>query len=219
MATVLRFRPGQPVLVLDNAGACYRVELSALGADAATGVITQQSVAEGEPGVAITLFQALLKSQKWDYLLQKGTEVGVSAFVPLVCQRGVVRLDGASWSTKAPRWEAILQEAAEQSGRGRIPTLGQPLSWAEACRASQGLALLAHTGPAAQGLGKVLNAGTRPERVSIYVGPEGGFTEEEVATAQRHGIQAVSLGPRTLRAETAGLVAASAVLYALGELG
>lgn len=219
MATVLRFRPGQQLLALDNAGACYRVELRSLSANTATGVVTQQGAAEGEPRVEITLFQALLKGQKWDYLLQKGTEVGVSAFVPLLCQRGVARPDGASWSTRAPRWEAILQEAAEQSGRGRIPTLGPPLSWAEACAAAKGLSLLAHAAPSVQGLREELHAESMPERVSIYVGPEGGFTEEEVAIAQEHGIRAVSLGPRTLRAETAGLVAASAVLYALGELG
>lgn len=219
MARVLRLRAGHQVEALDNAGSWHLVELTEVSPMTALGTILRSGEVAGEPRVRLTLFQALLKGQKWEFLLQKGTELGISAVVPVVCQRCVSRYDGEAWASRAPRWRAILQEAAEQSGRGRIPELRPPAPWDAACQVHEGLGLLAYEGETTTSLREALAAAGPVSRVSLFVGPEGGFTGEEVDLARRCGVQPVSLGRRILRAETAGLAAVAAVFYALGELG
>ena len=144
MARVLRMQAGGTVLALDNQGACYRVELTVVTSTRAEGRITGRTVAtvaDGEPRVHITLCQGLVKAEKWELVLQKGTELGVSAFVPMQCQRSVVRLSASAWERRWPRWEQILQEAAEQAGRGRIPALSALSTAREAFRAPAPLRL------------------------------------------------------------------------------
>ena len=219
MATVLRLRQGHDVLVLDNTGLCYRVQLGNVTPASAFGEVQETGQADGEPQVRITLFQALLKGQKWEYLLQKGTEVGISDFVPTLCQRSVSRYDQASWESKLRRWQTILKEAAEQSGRGRLPVLHAPMTSVMACQSAEGLGVLAYEEERETSLREVLASSPTVSHLSLYVGPEGGFTQDEVALARQHGIRVVSLGRRILRAETAGVIASAAILYALGDLG
>lgn len=219
IATVLRLRPGDDVLVLDNTGICYRVQLGSISPSSAFGEVQETGQADGEPRVHIALFQALLKGQKWEYLLQKGTEVGISDFVPTLCQRSVTRYDQAGWESKFHRWQIILREAAEQSGRGMLPNLHTPVPWALACQSAEGLGVLAFEEEKEVGLREVLASTATVSHLRLYIGPEGGFTQDEVALARQHGIHVVSLGRRILRAETAGVVASAAILYALGDLG
>ena len=106
MASVLRMQAGGTVLALDNLGACYRVELTVVTSTRAEGRITGRTVAtvaDEEPRVHITLCQGLVKADKWELVLQKGTELGVSAFVPMQCQRSVVRLSASAWERRRPR--------------------------------------------------------------------------------------------------------------------
>lgn len=224
VARVLRLRPQDRVLLLDNQGWQYPVELVRVAPERVEGRVLGRAPAPPEPRVAITLYQGALKAARFEWVLQKGTEVGISAFVPVVCTRSVAR-EVADASAKASRWRRILQEAAEQAGRGRIPLLHPALPFAEAWDRVQGLALLPWEGEREAGLRGVLTEqlfpGLRGEYppVSLLVGPEGGFTPEEVDMARRRGAVLVSLGRRILRAETAGVVAAAAVLYHVGELG
>ena len=218
MAKVLRLRPGDQVMALDNTGACHQVELSAVASASAMGIICSTGPAEGEPAVRLTLYQALLKGQKLDYVLQKGTELGIAAFALLACQRSVPRPKVERWDAKSARWHAVLKEAAEQSGRGKIPELHSPVPLDAACRQAEGLALLAYEGETMVSLREALATPGAVYNVSLFIGPEGGFTDQEVAMARRSGITTVTLGRRTLRAETAGIVAAAAIFYALGEL-
>lgn len=225
VAHVLRLRPGEQFVVLDGTGTEYLVRLAALEAKAGYATVVEARQATGEPRCTVTLYQGLLKGEKFEWVLQKGTEVGVSTFVPLLCGRAVPRGQGeGGWGgSRTGRWRRILQEAAEQSGRGRIPTLEQPFPFAEACRQAQPLALIAWEQERTVGLRAALRQrlteGGPPSQVSLFIGPEGGFTPEEVALAAEHGITAVSLGTRVLRAETAGPLAAALVLYELGEMG
>ncbi len=223
---VLRLRKGKLITVLDNSGQEYTVALTHLGRENIQGEIRERKSSLGEPKVEITLYQGWLKNSKLELVLQKGTEVGIAGFVPLLCQRS---LRGRAPSPgKFQRWERIIQEAAEQARRGRLPTLHQPLTFEEACRQAKGLSLLAWE-EKATGAADTASAGLRPllesplarqeKYFSLFIGPEGGFTADEVELARRQGIQAVSLGRRLLRAETAGLVAATAIFYALGEMG
>jgi 16S rRNA (uracil1498-N3)-methyltransferase len=219
---VLRLRLGERVELLDGQGYAYEAILIALGETDAKLQVVKRWAAEGEPQTHITLFQAVLKGDNFTWALQKGTEVGVSRFVPTICERNVVDdLDAAEG--KRERWARIIQEAAEQCGRGRLPELApaELLPQALAYAPAKGtLRLIAWEGEHSARPRDVL-AGrnlTARSRIEVFVGPEGGFTDEEVASARRYGIQPVTLGPRILRAETAGVVAATLVLGAIGEL-
>ena len=218
MVRVLRRRPGAQVVLLDGSGREYVTRLLSLGREAVEGEVTQVRQGCGEPRVRLTLAQGLLKGERFEWVLQKGTEVGVAAFVPLVTRRVVPRDAARLETTRYPRWRRILQEAAEQAGRARVPELLPPRSLAEALRAARGVALLPWEGERSTGLRQAL-AGGGEGGVALLVGPEGGFEEEEVRLAREAGARVVTLGRRTLRAETAGVVAAALVLYELGEMG
>lgn len=175
-----------------------------------------------EPTARIALYQALLKGERFEFVLQKGTEIGISDFIPLKCERCVV---GEPGEAKLERWQRIIREAAEQCGRARLPRLSSLLPLEEACRNASGRRLLAWEGERGRGLKdylKELRSNGRLEEnreFSLFIGPEGGFSQREVEVAEGHGVMPVSLGRRILRAETAGLVAAAIILYELGELG
>ena len=220
LARVLRLKPGDRIIVLDDSGWEYVVTLTAVDSNAAQGVVTDKRVSSGDPLVRLVLYQGMLKSDRFEFVLQKGTELGVSTFVPVSCARSVAKSDSANRSV---RWRKIITEAAEQSGRGRIPALEKPSEFFSACDAYGGLAIVPWEEEVDTGLRSVLRrwkaADLGISSVSVFIGPEGGFTREEVEYARSKGVVAVSLGKRILRAETAGIAAAAAVLYELGELG
>lgn len=219
MARVLRLQAGELVIALDGQGREYLVELSQLSPIASGGTVLSQRPAPGEPATRVTLYQALVPREKFELVLQKGTEVGVSAFVPVVTERSLVR--EPLKSTRLERSQSILREAAEQSRRGRVPALAQAATLAETLAApdADALNLFAWeraTPSLSQALGGSLQRGAR---VNLWIGPEGGFSEAEADRATASGCQLISLGPRILRTETAGPVLAALVLYAAGEFG
>lgn len=221
LRNVLRMAPGAHIVVLDNSGWEYEAELTEITLQGARAKIVSRSLCATEPRTKITLYQSFLKGQRFEFVLQKGTELGIVEFVPVISARCVVSsLEHAAH--KAARWEKIIREAAEQSRRGRLPTLAPALFFREAClratRAGQ-LALIPWEEEAATSLRQALERLPRPFSVSLFVGPEGGFDESEIAVARQAGVVPVHLGPRILRAETAGLVAAAAILFAFGDLG
>lgn len=212
---VLRMRVYDIVVVLDNTGSEYRVVLKQLERTRVEGEIAERLQSTAEPRTQIILHQALLKADKFEWVLQKGTELGIAAFSPIVSERSVRDVG----KNKLARWTQIVTEAAEQSGRGKIPSLyaHQPLIQAlQTSKASGALTLLPWEQATARDLKTALEPpDARP--IHLYIGPEGGFAENEVAEAERANAQVITLGPRILRAETAGLVAASAILYARGD--
>ncbi|MGC8873673.1 MAG: 16S rRNA (uracil(1498)-N(3))-methyltransferase [Chloroflexia bacterium] len=222
IADVLRLRAGDRVICLDNSGWEFQVVLEEVGPRCVTGWIEKKCLSTSEPPVKVALYQAVLKGERFEWALQKGTEVGVSEFVPLLTERCIVQDASQLSRRKLQRWQKILQAAAEQSGRGRIPTLQPLMLLPAACERIQlvrGLGLIpweAETRPLRQVLEET--GSDRPFNVSLLIGPEGGFSTAEVELARGYGIQPVSLGPRILRAETAGVVAAVLVLYHYGAL-
>jgi 16S rRNA (uracil1498-N3)-methyltransferase len=218
--TVLRMQAGDEIVVLDNSGLEYRVRLTTLGRNEVQGQVIAQQLAQGEPQLHLTLYQGTLKGQKFEWVLQKGTELGVNTFVPTVCQRSVVsKMD--ELTGKQARWERIIQEAAEQSRRGRLPGLAPTISLAEAIHQASGQMppplLLMPWEEAGESTLKAALRETKPQAVAVFIGPEGGFTGGEAELARRAGIRLIKLGPRILRAETAGLAVCAAILYELGE--
>ena len=178
---------------------------------------------KGESPIRIILCQGLLKSARFEWILEKGTELGIATFLPVLCRRSMSGLEDAG-ANKIQRWQRIVQEATEQCGRARMPELLPIRSFAHA---------LAHIPPGALALipweeeqGLSLRDALRnviatrnaamssdPSTVVLFIGPEGGLLAEEVELARNHGVLPVTLGPRILRAETAALVAAANVMY------
>ncbi len=212
---VLRLKCGDELVVLDNAGYEYRVQILDIKM-AITGKVVEFYPVENEAQIELVLYQALIKGDKFDFVLQKNTELGVKCFVPMLCHRCVAGQPGKS---KMDRWRRILTEAAEQSGRGYIPDLEQSCDFAKVCEELDGPSILLWPGIESEPIYNVLKTFQKPERVNIIVGPEGDFTCEEIEAAQGAGVRIASVGKRTLRAETAGLVAASVILYEYGEMG
>lgn len=217
--TVLRLQPGDEIIVLDNSGLEWQVRLTELRKGEVQGQIIGQQAALNEPKLALTLYQGLLKAEKFEWVLQKGTELGVSRFVPTLCQRSVA---GPGGEHKQVRWERIIREAAEQSRRGKLPTLEPAIPLAAAieqanqCTPPAPLLLMPWEEVAGLSL-KMTLAETHPSAVGVFIGPEGGFTPTEASLARDASIRLVTLGPRILRAETAAVAVCAAIMYAVDE--
>lgn len=227
IARVLRLPPGEIITLLDNSGAAWAARLLDVSPRLVTATLLDRVTLATEPRVHLTLYQAVPRAKKIEWVLQKGTELGVSAFVPVLSARCQGLAPSDFDEPKLARWRKIVAEAAEQSGRAVLPTVAGalPFEQAVAAAATADLALIATVAdgePSTKGtrpLRAILDGlSTPPQRVALLVGPEGGFGPAEVALAEAQGVQPVSLGPRVLRTETAALVAFSAILYALGEL-
>ena len=216
---VLRLVVGSEVIVLDDSGWQYAVQLTRVERGAATGKVVSKKLAVGEPKTKIVLYQAVLKGAKFEWVLQKGTELGIVAFVPVITQRSIPATEGESG--RHARWQRIIQEAAEQSHSARLPRLHQPMPLAKTITHLSGLTLVPWEGESVLGLKDQLQHEANPTAFSInlFIGPEGGFGADEIASLVAAKAQTVTLGPRILRAETAGLVAASAILFHYGDLG
>jgi 16S rRNA (uracil1498-N3)-methyltransferase len=231
---VLRLRVGDTIVVLDDSGWEYRVRLSALENHMVECAVESKTLAQTEPRTKVTLYQSLLKGDRLEWVLQKGTELGIVEFVPVVANRCVIgSVDDVS-EDRLQRWQRIILEAAEQSRRGRLPRLHEPMLFAQACERARhtDLALMPWEGEKMRTLRSMLTFSPatpvtaqgktsyirRPFSISVFVGPEGSFTTREIDQARRYGILPVTLGPRILRAETAALVAATIILHHLENM-
>lgn len=237
VTAVLRLRPGDPLVLFDGSGGEWESELVAGPGQGQRGprevVARTHRLVEPrrEPALRLTLCQAMLKADKFEWVLQKGTELGVAVFQPLVTQRTVplVRakdersMDTPRDDSKLARWRRIVVEAAEQSGRCAIPRVEAWCSLKQLLQ-QQGrgapptiVCWESETLPFRDALARALPAGSGELRVLI--GPEGGFAAEEAAAARAAGAVLASLGPRILRSETAALAAAALTLLDHGPLG
>lgn len=232
MTSVLRLGQGASVIALDNSGWQYLVTLDQVSGAEAFGTVRTRTLVSSEPRTKITLYVGLIRAPKLEIVLQKGTELGVAAFVPVAAQRCVVQQSDELSPAKLERWQRIVVEAAEQAGRGKLPLIMPALSFRQACEHVRGLSVLLWEGASEVSLREALEPVrgerpggrrsepvARPFSVNVFVGPEGGFADEEVALARSLGIQPVTLGPRLLRAETASVAVTAAILYGQGDLG
>jgi 16S rRNA (uracil1498-N3)-methyltransferase len=219
MRRVLRLRPGDHVLALDGRGRQYEVALDEVSGARVAGQVVAQAEATGEPGARLTLFQSLLRREKFEWVLQKGTELGVAAFAPVATRRSLVRGEDVT-PDRLMRWRRIVKEAAEQSGRGLLPEVRPPLLLDEALAQLSGYAKSVFLWEVAEGedITPAL-AGLPPApAVALFVGPEGGYEAAEVDQARTAGATVATLGPRILRTETAAIAAVTLALHALGDM-
>lgn len=228
---VLRLNIDEQLLLLDNSGGEILATIAKIGKTGVEVRLIERRPGKNEPAVRIILCQGLLKSARFEWILEKGTELGVSVFAPILCRRSMAGLEDASPS-KLQRWQRIIQEAAEQSGRSHLPELlpMQPLMHALNDIPPGALAIMPWEEEHSRTLHDVLTsarnvgtqfiasktvANTHPPTIVLFIGPEGGLMAEEVTLAQRHGVQVVTLGSLILRAETAALASVANVMYEL----
>lgn len=220
MVKVLRLGPGDTVVLLDGTGRAARARIESAGREEVTLTRLDEFTPGGEPPVKVTLVQGLAKGEKMDLIIHKTTELGVAEIIPLVCRRSVVRLEGHKSSGRQERWQRVAMEAAKQCRRARIPLVRLPQSLGEVLEEITvgTVAFLPWEEEKGRPFGQAL-AVDRPEGVYIFIGPEGGFEAEEVEEARQRGVVTVTLGPRILRTETAGLVSLALIMNKWGDLG
>ena len=223
LAKVLRLRPGNDVALFDGSGEDVIVRLDEVGDRRVTAAVLERVSGPREAPTKIHLFQSITKGERFEWLVEKATELGVARIVPLLAARAVVKTAGEG--NRLDRWRRIAVEAAEQCGRSVVPVVEPPVSFADALTSAPGIILLPyeaadHLTPNIQAvLQERIDELYAEGAVSILVGPEGGYEAAEVEQAQSAGARIVTLGERVLRSETAGLIAATLVMHACGELG
>lgn len=222
---VLRKEAGDHITVCDGKGQDYECELLSATEGTVVCRIMEQHPAETEPMIEITLFQGLPKAEKMEWILQKGVEIGISYFVPVLAERSVVRLEGKKAEAKLARWNKIAQAAAKQSGRGILPAVHMPVSVKNCIETfdKYDLNLLLYEGARRESLKQILQQYRNekkhlPKRAAIWIGPEGGWAASEVQLLEKAGAVLAGLGPRILRTETAGITAAALVLYEYDQM-
>lgn len=216
---VLRLAPGDRLTLFDGQGGEADAEIVRVGPRASEARVLERRRLDKPAGPEITLVQALARGEKLDLVVQKATELGVHRIIPVTTERAVLTLDHVRSTSRRVRWQKIAREAARQCGRPDLPEVepvtSLPVALAAAPR--DGLRLLFWEGARGSSLRQVVPV-ERPSAVVLVVGPEGGFSEAEVARAREVGFAVVGLGPRILRTETAALVALAVIGYAVGDL-
>lgn len=217
IALSLRMKPGDEVTVCDARGTDYQCVIRGVEPQCISLEIASKAPCAGEPSVAITLYQALPKGDKLEYIVQKAVELGVTRIVPVLTHRCVSRPDAKAMAKKLERYNRIALEAAKQCGRGRVPQVASLLDFsaalAEIKKAPLGIFFYENSD---QSLKTAISNRVQSE-VSILIGSEGGFEPGEAQAAIDCGLLSLSLGSRILRCETAPLAAITAILYEVGD--
>ena len=222
---VIRLKCGDEVLIStktsDNvAPENYMCSLCAYTEQEAVFDIVKSKVESNELPCHVILYQGLPKADKLEFIIQKAVELGASEIVPVAMKRCVVKLDEKKAQAKLTRWNAISESAAKQSKRSIIPKVCSVLPYKQAVAEAAGcdMALVPYENEAGMAATRELVSGIMPgSRVAVFIGPEGGFEEDEIELARSNGMHTITLGKRILRTETAGMALLSMLAYALED--
>ena len=221
---VLRKSKGDTLEVCDGKNTDYVCEILEIsrGEDQIICKVLSKVTSKSEADVKVCLYQGLPKADKMELILQKGTEIGAYEFIPFESERTVVHLDSKKSNAKLERWNKIAESAAKQSGRGNIPRVRNVLDFkgavADAAKNCD-LVLVCYEDEHKTSLKTQLRqVEKRPEKVAVFIGPEGGFSPAEVKQILEGGGHAVTLGPRILRTETAGMISTALILYEYDQM-
>lgn len=221
IASVLRMPAGSKVLVSATDGKAGKAEILTVNPSSIQLRLLEILEDTSEAPIAVWLVQSLAKGEKMDFIIQKSVELGVYGIIPVATAHSVVRYDNAKQLDKVNRWQKIAREAAKQCGRNYIPQvcpitdLNQILRNSDFASANK---IMLYEGQASQGLKQALTA-SQDESYVLFIGPEGGFSSNEVELCKKNGVQIVTMGPRIMRTETAALAAVATVMYECGDLG
>ncbi len=213
---VLRMECGAKLEICDGNGCDYDCVIKALDKDAVYLQVNTSEESLVELDTKLYLFQGLPKADKMELIIQKAVELGVYAIVPTITARTIVKLDDKKEAKKLSRWQQIAESAAKQSGRAIIPEVMTPISFKEALKRVKEMdaGIIPYEKAEGMDAARDLVAGLKDKKsIGIFIGPEGGFEESEIAAAMEAGVRPMSLGRRILRTETAGLAILSILMF------
>lgn len=214
LAKVLRMQEGRELLLFNGDGAVYSALITQVGKKAVTVTLREKQNIDRESLLDIELAIGISRGERFDWVLQKATELGVTRIVPLITERTEVKISGDRLDKIRDRWQQILISSCEQCQRNRLPQLSDPVAlpnWLEAVTSDVRF-VLHHRDT------QSLPQAARPASVSLLIGPEGGLSDGEIVLAKQAGFDALTLGPRVLRTETAPIAAITLVQYLWGDL-
>lgn len=214
-AKVLRLAPGDDIILFNGQGGAWQATLHSVG-KTVRATLGAFDAEDREPPLAVTLVQSLPASDKMDFVVQKCVELGVARIQPVAARRSLLKLSGERKQRRVEHWRGIAIAACEQSGRNRVPDVADILDLSQylALAATQNETKLVCAPGATSRLGDFPPS---EHRISLLIGPEGGFEEGELAAAHAAGFQLAGLGPRVLRTETAGPAAMAALMSLWGD--
>lgn len=215
---VLRMRPGEQVLISSREARDYLCEAEEITSEQVRFHILEEKAESTELPAQIYLYQGLPKGDKMELIIQKAVELGAYRVVPTSVRRTVVKLDAKKEEARVKRWNAIAESAAKQSKRSLIPEVSRILSFQEALEEVKDFDLKLIPYECADGMERtreLLETAAAGMKIAVFIGPEGGFEEEEITLAKEYGVEPVTLGKRILRTETAGLCVLSALMLKL----
>ncbi len=229
LADVLRMQIGECISLCDGARVDLTGKIIKLSRDSVTVELIDRAPNSTEPPYEAVLYQALVKGDKMDLIIQKGVELGVSRIVPVSCVRSIVKIDAKDAVKKTARWQKIAEEAARQCGRGKVPAIDSPVSFSEALDQAvteSDLVFLPWEGEKSRPLSLLLeefaysvqHSDKAVPRLCFFIGPEGGFDPKEIDLAAAADVKTVTLGRRILRTETAGIAVLSMFIYRLEQM-
>ena len=217
---VLRVKSNEVVAISDGTGRRYLCRIAALHTEQAVLLVQEEDLRNTELPSRLYLFQGLPKSDKMELIIQKAVELGVFEIIPVVTKRSIIKLDEKKAGKKVERWNAISLSAAKQSDRNRIPQVKQVMSYVAALQYAEALDITLIPYELAEGMAaskKIIEQILPGQSIGIFIGPEGGFEQQEIAQAMESGALPITLGKRILRTETAGLAALSILMYHLEQ--
>jgi 16S rRNA (uracil1498-N3)-methyltransferase len=213
---VLRLEAGDPLTLFNGDGHDYPSRIAGFGRGTVEAEIQERAAARAESPLSVTLVQGVARGERMDLVVQKATELGVTAIVPVATARSVVRLDRESRQRKLAHWRGIAIAACEQCGRARLPSIAEPVPLAEHLRGAGAGRRLLLSPDAPRSLAAAAHG---LESVEMLVGPEGGLEAEEREAAFAASYHPCRIGPRVLRSETAAIVALAVLQAVAGDLG
>ena len=216
LVRVMRLREGDACVLFNGDGSDYTATLLAVGKREVQVRIDAAQALDNESPLAITLLQGIARGEKMDLILQKATELGVTAIVPVNAERTEVKLDAARAEKRIAHWRSVAASACEQSGRARLPTISAPQRLADALAALPDAAHRRVLDPDAEPVPLHTQA---PASVVLAIGPEGGWSPRDLTQLRDAGFGGLRLGPRVLRTETAGIAAIAALQARFGDFG
>lgn len=217
LSQILRVRLGEEIVVVDKENTEYICSVCQISKKSVELEILSSKPNETEMPYYVALFQSVSKGERMDLTIQKTTELGVKEIIPVVSERVIVKLDGKDLDSKIDRWQKIALEASRQSQRGKVPCVNRPVRFNEALEYAKenfDLVLFPWEEESENGIKEALKTFSG-KRIAVFVGPEGGYSENEAALAVASGAKSVTLGPRILRTETAGAAVLSMIIYEL----
>lgn len=217
---VLRMKSGERIAISDGQEQEYYCIIEKLEEEQVIATIEEVVTNSKELPVRITLFQGIPKSDKLELIIQKAVELGACEIVPVAMKRSIAKIDPKKADKKIERFQAIALSAAKQAKRSVIPTVMKPMSWKEAVAYGKTMDRCLVPYEEERGIAytrEVVKSLHGAKRIALYIGPEGGFDESEIAEAREEGFTTITLGKRILRTETAGLAALSILMFELEE--